>query len=323
MRLAPRHFLASLPNVAAALLAVLSCGAVLAQTRLVVPYPPGGSADLSARIIAQKMTELAGRAIVVENKPGGGTLIASEFVAKSAPDGTTLLQINPSNIIAELTIKNPAVDLRRDFAAVSFMASTPLLLVVNPGVPAKNVAELVALARGQSGKLNFASGGIGGVTHLTGEMLKSATGINVLHVPYKGSASTIPPLLTGEVSLAFNDVPTYLPHVKAGKLRALAITGPARTPDLPEVPTMAEAGFPAIDAQAWFAILVPAATPRDTIAALARGIAQATAQADVRERLRSAGVVPVANTPEQMTRTLATEFDKWDKLVKEVKLQPQ
>jgi len=312
-------------RLAAALIALFTSGAALAQSapaRLVVPYPPGGSADLSARVIAQKLTE-GGRNVLVENKPGGGTLIASEFVARAPADGQTMLQINPSNIIAQLTIKNAAVDLQRDFAAVSFMASTPLLLVVNPGVPAKNVAELIALAKAQPGKLNFASGGIGGVTHLTGELLKSTTGVNVLHVPYKGSASTTPPLVTGEVAMAFNDVPTYLPLIKAGKLRALAITGPARFPDLPDVPTMGEAGYPNIDGQAWFAILVPTATPRDTVAALSRAFAQASSGTDVRDRLRSAGVVPLSSTPEQTTKFVATEFDKWGKLVKEVNLQPQ
>ena len=203
-------------------------GTLMAQARLVVPYPPGGSADLSGRIMAQKMSEVLGRQVIVDNRPGGGTLIASEHVAKSAPDGMTMLQINPSNIIAQLTIKGTSVDLRRDFVAVSLMASSPLLLVVNPTVPAKSLAEFVAFARTQPGKLHFASGGVSGITHLTGELLNSATGIKVVHVPFKGSASTITPLVSGEVSIAFNDVPTYLPHVRAGRLRALAITGDAR-----------------------------------------------------------------------------------------------
>ena len=300
--------------------------AALAQAgpaRLVVPYPPGGSADMSARVMAQKMSELGGKPVVVDNKPGGGTIIGAEAVARAPADGQTMFQINPSNIIAQLTIKSVPVDLQRDFTAVSLMAATPLLLVVNPGVAAKSVAELVALAKAQPGKLNFASGGIGGITHLTGEMFKSVTGTSVLHVPYKGSASTTPALVTGEVAMAFNDVPTYLPLVKAGKLRALGITGPVRSTDLPEVPTMTEAGFPSVDAQVWFAIIVPAATPRDTVAGLARLIGQAAAGTDVRERLRSGGVVPVANTPEQMNRMLVSEFDKWTKLVKEVNLQPQ
>lgn len=299
----------------------LASGALMAQARLVVPYPPGGSADLSGRIIAQKMSEVLGRQVIVDNRPGGGTLIASEHVAKSAADGMTMLQINPSNIIAQLTIQNSSIDLRRDFVAVSLMASSPLLLVVNPKVPARSLAEFVALAKAQPGMLNFASGGVSGITHLTGELLNSATGIKVVHVPFKGSASTIAPLVSGEVSMAFNDVPTYLPHVRAGRLRALAITGDTRSADLPDIPTMAEAGFPAIDSQAWFVILVPAKTPPGVVGSLAKAIEQVVAQPDVRDRLKAAGMIATASSPQQTAAMMTREFDKWSKLVKEVNLQ--
>lgn len=297
--------------------------AAATPVRLVVPYPPGGSADTSARIVAQKMSEALGTQVVIDNRPGGGTVIASEHVARSPADGATLLQINPSHIIVQAAMKNLKFDLARDFAPVSLMAATPLMLVVNPGVPARSVQELVALAKARPGQLNFASGGIGGITHLTGEMFSRGAGISLVHVPYKGSASTVQAIVGGEVTLSFNDIPTYLPLVKAGKLRALAVTSAKRSPDAPDVPTMAELGYPDIQAEAWFGLLVPAATPKDTIARLNAAVNAAARSPEVRERLAKAGVGAIATTPEAFGAMLAAENDKWSRLVKAVALQLQ
>jgi tripartite-type tricarboxylate transporter receptor subunit TctC len=294
-----------------------------APMRLVVPYPAGGSADLSARIVAQKLSEVLGRPVLVDNRPGGGTVIASEYVAKSPPDGNTLYQINPSHIVAQSAMKNLSFDLSRDFAPVSLMASTPLMLVVNPSVPAKNVAELVALAKASPGKLNFASGGVGGITHLTGEMWKRVTGTDVVHVPYKGAASTLQGLLGGDVTMSFNDVPTYMPMVKAGKLRALAVGSPQRSPDAPDVPTMAESGYPDFQAQVWYGLLVPAATPKDVIAKLNAAIVQAVGSPAVRDQLRANGVTAVSSTPDELGRMLSTETAKWSRIVRDINLQLQ
>lgn len=305
------------------LVATIASAQGAAPLRLVVPYPAGGSADLSARIVAKKLEEVLSRPVVVDNKPGGGTVIASEFVAKSPPDGTTMLQINPSHIVAQAAMKNLSFDLTRDFAPVALTSSTPLLLVVNPSVPVKNVADLVALAKGSPGKLNFASGGVGGITHLTGEMFKRVTATDIVHVPYKGSASTLQSLLSADVTMSFNDVPTYMPMVKAGKLRALAVGSAQRSPDAPDIPTMAESGYPEFQAQVWFGIVVPVATPKQTIAMLNAAIVRAVNSPDVREQLRAAGVDAVASTPEEFGRMIASETDKWSRVVRDINLQLQ
>ncbi len=294
-----------------------------APIRLVVPYPPGGSADLTARIVANKMSEILGRPVLVDNRPGGATVIASEFVAKSAPDGTTLLQINPSHIVTQSAMKNLSFDLARDFVPVSLMASTPLMLVVNPSVPAKSVAELVALAKASPGTLNFASGGIGGITHLTGELFKRVTAIDVVHIPFKGAASTLQALVSGEVAMAFNDVPTYLPMVKAGKLRALAVGSPQRSADAPDIPTMAESGYPDFGAQVWYGLLAPAATPKDVVATVNAAVAKAVSSSDVLQQLRTAGVVAISSTPDGLGRLIRSETDKWSKIVRDINLQVQ
>ena len=313
---------ASILLAGAALIASsMPASAQTAPIRLVVPYPPGGSSDLSARIVAQKMSDVLGRQVLVDNRPGGGTVIGSEIVANSVPDGTTMLQINPSHVIAQSAMKNLSFNLTRDFAPVSLIASTPLLLVVNPSVPAQNAKELVALAKSRPGQVNYASGGVGGITHLIGEMFKRRAGIDLVHVPYKGTASTVQAVIGGDVTMSFNDLPTYLPLVRAGKLRALAVTSGARAPDAPEIPTMAEAGFPGIVGDVWFGILVPRGTPAEVIARLNAAIVAAVANPEANERLRKAGVGAMSSTPEGFAAMLAAETEKWSQLVKEVGLQ--
>jgi tripartite-type tricarboxylate transporter receptor subunit TctC len=292
-----------------------------APVRLVVPYPPGGSADGAARLYALKMSEILGRQVVVDNRPGGGTVIASEYVARAAPDGTTVMQINPSHLIVQAAMKNLSFNLTRDFVPVSLIASTPMLLVVNPSLPAQNVRELVALAKSKPGQLNYASGGIGGITHLTTELFKRRAGIDMVHVTYKGVASTVQAVVSGDTPIAINDLPTYLPLVKAGKVRALAVLSEKRTPDAPDLPTMAEAGVPGVVSDVWYGLLAPKGTPRELIAPLNAAATAAAADAGMRERARTAGLAFTSSTPEQFASFMASETEKWAQLVKDVDLK--
>ena len=307
--------------VAAAGLGTTAVGAQQAPVRFVVPYPPGGSADVAGRLFAQKMSDVLGRQVVVDNRPGGGTVIASEFVARSAPDGLTIMQINPSHLIVEAAMKNLSFNLMRDFVPVSLIASTPMLLVVNPSLPVQNVRELVALAKSKPGQLNYASSGIGGITHLTTELFKRRAGIDMVHVTYKGAASTVQAVVSGDTPLAINDLPTYLPLVKAGKMRALAVLSDKRTPDAPDLPTMAEAGVPGVVSEVWYGLLAPKGTPRELLARLNAAASAAAGDAGTRERARTAGLALTASTPEQFGTFLAAEIDKWSQLVKDVDLK--
>jgi tripartite-type tricarboxylate transporter receptor subunit TctC len=267
------------------------------------------------------MSEILGRQVVVDNRPGGGTVIASEYVARAAPDGTTVMQINPSHLIVQAAMKNLSFNLTRDFVPVSLIASTPMLLVVNPSLPAQNVRELVALAKSKPGQLNYASGGIGGITHLTTELFKRRAGIDMVHVTYKGVASTVQAVVSGDTPIAINDLPTYLPLVKAGKVRALAVLSEKRTPDAPDLPTMAEAGVPGVVSDVWYGLLAPKGTPRELIAPLNAAATAAAADAGMRERARTAGLAFTSSTPEQFASFMASETEKWAQLVKDVDLK--
>lgn len=308
-------------GAAAAGLGAASVSAQAAPVRFVVPYPPGGSADVAGRLFAQKMADVLGRQVIVDNRPGGGTVIASEFVARSAPDGLTVLQINPSHLIVQAAMKNLSFSLTRDFAPVALIASTPMLLVVNPSLPVQNVRELVALAKSKPGQLNYASGGIGGITHLTTELFKRRAGIDMVHVAYKGVASTVQAVVSGDAPVVINDLPTYLPLVKAGKVRALAVLSEKRTPDAPDLPTMAEAGVSGVVSDVWYGLLVPRGTPRELIAGLNAAATAAAADPGTRERARTAGVTVTTSTPEQFGVVLAAEIDKWARVVKDVDLK--
>ncbi|MGE4243467.1 tripartite tricarboxylate transporter substrate binding protein [Ramlibacter sp.] len=308
-------------TAAAAGLAAPAVRAQQAPVRLVVPYPPGGSADGAGRLFALKMSDVLGRQVVVDNRPGGGTVIASEYVARAAPDGTTVMQINPSHLIVQAAMKNLSFHLARDFVPVSLIASTPMLLVVTPSLPAQNVRELVALAKAKPGTINYASGGIGGITHLTTELFKRRAGIDMVHVTYKGVASTVQAVVTGDTPVAINDLPTYLPLVKAGKVRALAVLSEKRAPDAPDLPTMAEAGVPGVVSDVWYGLLAPKGTPRELVASLNAAATAAAADAATRERARTAGLSLTSSTPEQFGGFLSAEIEKWAQLVKDVDLK--
>jgi tripartite-type tricarboxylate transporter receptor subunit TctC len=286
--------------------------------RIVVPFPAGGTTDILARAVAQQLSQAWGQQVIVDNRPGAGGNIGSELVAKSAPDGYTLLMgtvgthaINPS-----LYAKMP-YDHVKDFAPVILVAGVPNVLVVHPSVPANTVAELIAYGKANPGKLNFASSGSGTSIHLAGELFKVQTGLQMTHVPYKGSAPAIQDLLGGQVQLMFDNLPSALPQIKAGKLRALGVTSASRAAALPDVPTIAESGLPGFEASSWFGLLAPAGTPRDVIARLDAEVAKWLATPDAKEKLLAQGAIAAGGTPDDFTRHIAAETAKWAKVVKE------
>ena len=286
--------------------------------RLVVPFPPGGATDILARDVAQKLTEAWGQQVIVDNRPGAGGNIGSELVAKAAPDGYTLEMgtVGTHAINASLYAKMP-YDHVKDFAPVILVAGVPNVLVVNPALPANSVAELIAYAKANPGKLNFASSGNGTSIHLSGELFKFMAGVQMTHVPYKGSAPALQDLIGGQVQLMFDNLPPSLPQIKAGKLRALAVTSLARAPALPDVPTMAEAGLPGYEASSWFGVLAPAGTPPAIVAKLNAEIARWLATPEAKEKLSKQGANAAGGTPEDFAKHIAAETAKWAKVVKD------
>jgi tripartite-type tricarboxylate transporter receptor subunit TctC len=284
--------------------------------RLVVPFPPGAGTDMFARVIANKLGESLGQTIVVENKPGGGATIGTDFVAKSAPDGYTLLLSTASHAINPGVFSRLPYDTLRDFATVTQVANVPTVLVVNPSVPAQSVTELVAYARAKPGVLNMGSASSGTVFHLAGEMFKSMAGIDMVHVPFNGGGPALTALLGGQVDLLFETSLTVQTHIKAGKLRVLAVGSAERAPGMPDVPTMAESGFPGFSAVNWYGIYVPAGTPREIVTKLNQEIVKVLNLPDVRERFASQGATLIGNTPEQHSAFLRTEMEKWNRTAK-------
>jgi len=286
--------------------------------RLVVPFPAGGTTDILARAAAQKLSETWGQQVIVDNRPGAGGNIGSELVAKAAPDGYTLLMgtvgthaINPS-----LYAKMP-YDHVKDFAPVILVAGVPNVLVVNPDLPIKTVPELIAYAKANPGKLNFASSGSGTSIHLSGELFKVMAGVQITHVPYKGSAPALTDLIGGQVQLMFDNLPSSLPQIKGGKLRAVAVTSTTRAAALPEVPTVAESGLPGFEASSWFGILAPAGTPKDIIAKIDADVQKWLATPEAKEKLLSQGANAAGGSPEDFARHIQAETAKWAKVVKD------
>ena len=305
-------------------LAVLLCTAAAAAAqgyptrpvRLVVGFTPGGGVDINARLLAPKLSEYLGQQVIVENKPGASTNIANEFVAKSAPDGHTLL-INTSAIAINMSLfRNLPFDTLRDFAPVSIVSESPNVLVVNAKLAAQNVKELIAMARANPGKLNYSSAGVGTTQHLAGELFKLRAQTFIVHIPYKGTAPSMAALIAGEVDLAFANIPSIQGHLKSGRLRALATAAAARDPQLPDIPTMKEAGLEGVEVSVWYGVLAPAATPREIVQKLADGIQRATRDADTRKRLVEQGAAPVGNTPEEFGKILREEVARWAEVVK-------
>jgi tripartite-type tricarboxylate transporter receptor subunit TctC len=284
--------------------------------RLIVGFAPGGGVDINARMLAPKLSEYLGQQVVVENVPGAGTNIANERVAKAAPDGYTLL-INTAAVAINMSLyRNLPFDTLRDFAPVSVFSHSPNVLVVNAKLAAQNVKELVAMARGAPGKLNYSSAGVGTTQHLAAELFKLRTGTFIVHIPYKGTAPSMTALIAGEVDLSFANIPSIQGHLKSGRLRALAATAARRDPQLPEVPTMKEAGVEGVEVVVWYGVLAPAGTPRDIVQTLANGIMRATRDPEVRRRMLEQGAEPVGSTPEEFAKLLREEVARWAEVVK-------
>jgi tripartite-type tricarboxylate transporter receptor subunit TctC len=284
--------------------------------RLVVPYSAGGSTDTVARIVGQRLSERLGQQIVVDNRTGAGTLIGTEIVARSAPDGYTLLMATPPLAVnPSLYSKVPYV-LDRDFSAVSNVAASSNLLAVHPALPATTTRELIALLKANPGKHNYGSSGIGGAGHLAMALFASMAGVDIVHVPYKGGAPAVTDLVAGRLSLMMANLTTAQPHIRAGRLRGIGIGTKSRSPLFPELPTLSESGVPGYEANNWNGIVVPAGTPRAVIERLHREISAALKDPAIAQRMTGAGLDPIGDTPQQFARYLKAEAAKWGALVK-------
>lgn len=285
--------------------------------RLVVGYSAGGATDQIARLMGQKLSEALGQPVLIENRPGAGASIASEAVAKSAPDGYTIFMSTIANTINTSLYPALPFDFARDFAPITLVATIPNVLVVNPGVAANDLKEFIALAKSKPGEINFASSGSGSSIHLSGELFNLVAGVKLVHVPYKGSAPAMTDLLGGQVQSMFDNMPSALPHIKAGKLRALGLTSAVRSAAAPNIPTLAEAGLPGCEIISWFALSAPAKTPKEVIARLNLEATKALRLADVREKLAAMGAEPAPGTPEALAALIKTETAKWAQVVKQ------
>jgi tripartite-type tricarboxylate transporter receptor subunit TctC len=306
--------------------AALACAATFAfaqgypekPIRFVVGFTPGGPSDILARALGQKLGERWNQQVVIENRPGAGGNVAAEAVAKSAPDGYTWLLGNNSILATNQSLyRRLGYDPVKDFAPVSLVAVQPNILVVNPEVPANSVMDLISLARKHPGKLNYASSGSGAAAHLAGELFKTMTGVDLVHVPYKGAQPALTDVIAGQVQVMFATSASVIPFIKAGKLRALAVTTAQRSASVPELPTVAEAGVPGFEAITWHGVVVPAATPAPLIERLNRDIVGVLRMPDLRERLATLGAEVVAGTPHEFTEYIAAEIPKWAKVVRD------
>ena len=290
--------------------------------RLIVPFPPGGPVDVTARALALRLTELWNQQVAVENRSGGNSVIGAEAAARAAPDGQTIFvgAIHQS-VLPGFGNKLP-YDLEKDFTPVMFGAQFPIILCAHPSVPAANVRELIKYAKANPARLAYSSAGNGGGTHLAGELFKEKAGVFMLHIPYRGSAPAMTDLLAGQVQLMFSDGPTALPHLKSGRVKALAVGSPVRSALVPELPTMIEAGVPGYEAYSWAGIWVPAATPREIVAKINADSVRAFADAATRERLLGQGAEVKPGTPEQFGSFVKSEMSKWAAVIKRAGIKP-
>jgi len=317
--------LATRRAVLAALLTLCAAGAQAQAwptkaVTLIVPFPPGGTTDVLARALAEKLQGALGQPVIVESKPGAGATLGADLVAKSKADGYTLLMGAVHHTIASSVYKKLPYDFAKDLAPVSTVALVPNVLVVNAANPAKNVLELVAQAKAQPDRFSYGSNGNGTAQHLIGTQFENRTGTRIGHIPYKGSGPLTTDLIGGQITMSFDTVTPVLPHIKAGKLKALAVTTARRSSALPDVPTLEEAGVKGIDIGTWFGVLAPAATPKDIVARLNAEIVKIVASADFRQRLQEIGAEPVGNSPEQMAAQIRADTEKFAHLVKDAKV---
>jgi tripartite-type tricarboxylate transporter receptor subunit TctC len=288
---------------------------------LMVPFAPGGGSDTVARIVQPKLSELLGQPVLVENRPGASGAIATNAVAKATPDGHTLFLSWDTHSINAVVMKDLPYDTFKDFVPVTLLARLPLVMGVWAGLPANNLAEFIALAKKEPGKLNYASVGTGSSNRLYSEYLHSLAGIQVAHIPYKGGGPSIQAMLTGEVAYSFLSFASMRGHIQSGKLKAFAVTGSKRMPDIPNVPTMVESGFPGFEVYGWIGIFAPAATPEAVVAKLNRDFVAAVRDPEVLRKFAAAGVEPVGSTPAELDRWVRSEVDKWAKFVKSSNLK--
>ena len=285
--------------------------------RLIVPFPPGGPNDIIARIVGQRMSELTKQPVVIENRAGQAGVLGTDAVAKASPDGYTIGIVNASALAINPTMEKVPYDVAKDFAPVTPVATVPEMLVVAGNVPARNMAELVALAKANPGKFNFASAGVGGLPHLAGELFKQIADIDIVHVPYRGAAPAINDLLGRQVQMAFLDLPVLLPHIKAGTIFPIAIGARERAPTAPDGPTTAEVGMPGLLIENWYGMIAPAKTPPAIVAALNRITNEATADASVRQKFAEQGLAAASDTPEHFREFIGAETRKWAKVLKD------
>jgi tripartite-type tricarboxylate transporter receptor subunit TctC len=309
--------------------ATLAANVALAETypskpvKLVVTYPPAGSSDLMARILGQKLSELWGQPVIVENKAGAAGSIGMEYASHQAPDGHGFVIANLGPAIINPILSKVPYDIERDFVPISLIATGPNILVVNPSSPAKTLGELVAYARANPGKLNFGSGGPGSIAHMSGEMLKSLAHVDIVHVPYKGGILSINDLLAGHVDLVFSDALPVMQHIRAGKLRALATTGPERSPLAPDIPTCVESGVPGLVAVNWWGVLLPAGTPKAIADKFHDDLVRVMQQPELKEKFASLGVDAVSGTPAELAAYMKSEKAKYAKLIKEAGIKAE
>jgi tripartite-type tricarboxylate transporter receptor subunit TctC len=286
--------------------------------RIIVAYTPAGTTDILARAVGQKMSEAWGQTVIVDNRPGANGNIGTEVAARATPDGYTILMATAATHAINNTLYPKLTwHAQRDFAPISLVAVVPNILVVNNALPVKSVKELIAHAKANPGKVNFGSPGIGSTAHLSMELFSTLTGTKMNHVPYEGSAGVLNDVMGGQIALTMDNIPVYLPHVKAGKIRALAVSSARRTAAAPDIPTVAEAGVPGFDAQSWFGLVAPAKTPRAIVEKLSAETQRILKLPDIHERIASLGATPVGGTAQEFAAFIAAEFAKWAKVIKE------
>jgi tripartite-type tricarboxylate transporter receptor subunit TctC len=284
--------------------------------RIIVPFPPGGPNDILARLVGQRLSEVWGQQVIVDNRPGGSTVIGTDVAAKAAPDGYTLLMVSTSHAVNPSLRPKLPYDTLRDFAPVIQLVSSPNVLVTNPFLPVKTVKELVALARARPGEIAYGSGGTGTATHLGGELLRLFAKVKMTHVPYKGDAPASVDLISGQISWMFGTILPVMPHIKSGKMRAIAVSSLARTPSLPDVPAVAET-LPGFEATSWYGVFAPAAVPRDILAQLNAEMGRIVTAPDMRERLARDGTEAVGGTPDAFAAYFKASMEKWDRVIKQ------
>jgi tripartite-type tricarboxylate transporter receptor subunit TctC len=314
--------------LSAALLGIMSTAA-FAQSwpakpvRIIVPFPPGGGLDFFARVAAPKLQEILGQQMIVENRSGAGGMIGADAVAKSPPDGYTVLFASSAELtISQHLYAKMAYDAMKDFAPVSYAVHAAMLFSVHPSIPAKSLKEVIALARARPGQLNYASAGTGGVQHLAGEILKTTANIDIIHVPYKGAGPAVIDMVGGQVSMGFTALPSSIQHARSGRLRPIAVTSGKRSEAAPELPTFTELGYPQLDLVVWYGILFPARTPPEIVSRMSTEINRAVQSPDVKAKLLQQGVEAVGTTPEQLAKFMQTEIVRYGKIIKDTGAKP-